>query len=66
MKRLLLMLLPLAVLCCGKGEEQQTGDALGVPRSVALHDAAETSLVFQWKKVEGAKGYNWELNEKEL
>ena len=65
MKRLLLMLLPLAVLCCGKGEEQQTGDALGVPRSVALHDAAETSLVFQWKKVEGAKGYNWELNEKE-
>ena len=34
---------------------------LEIPQNVVLHSAAETSLTFQWKAVEGAEHYGWKL-----
>ncbi len=42
-------------------EQQQGGDALGVPQGLVLHSATETSLAFQWGSVEGAEGYRYKV-----
>lgn len=56
------VLIPLAVLACGKGGDDTPGDVqLAVPENVTLHKAEETSLTFQWNPVEGAKSYDWRL-----
>lgn len=66
MKRLIILLLPLALFACSKKNHTVDGPVdLTVPENVVLHDATETSLTFQWKTVKNATGYNWELTEKE-
>lgn len=66
MKRLILLLLPLALFACSKHSQPVDGPVeLTVPTGVSLHGATETSLTFQWKVVNNATGYNWQLNEKE-
>ena len=66
MKRLVLLILPLALFACSKKSHTVDGSVdLIVPENVVLHDATETSLTFQWKTVKDATGYNWVLNEKE-
>jgi len=66
MKRLILLLLPLALFACSKHSQPVDGPVeLTVPTGVSLHGATETSLTFQWKVVKNATGYNWELTEKE-
>ena len=63
MKRLILLLIPLAAVCCGKnGEgEEDFPERLLAPVNVVLHDATETSLTFQWDMVVGATAYGWLL-----
>lgn len=63
MKRLILLLIPLAAVCCGKnGEgEEDFPERLLAPVNVVLHDATETSLTFQWDMVVGATAYDWLL-----
>ena len=66
MKKLIILLLPLALFACSKKNHTVDGPVdLTVPENVVLHDATETSLTFQWKTVKDATGYNWVLNEKE-
>ena len=60
------LLLPLALLSCGKtpeasGETPGGETTLAVPADVRLHSATETSLTFQWKAVAGAQSYLWKL-----
>ena len=66
MKRILLLLLSLAIFACSKTGNTVDGPVeLTVPTGVSLHGATETSLTFQWKVVKNATGYNWVLTEKE-
>ena len=62
-KRLLLFLLPLAVLlsCEPKDEPELISIPLTVPENVVLHSATDNSLTFQWSPVYGATGYSWWL-----
>jgi len=65
MKRLLLLLLPLAIFACSKKNHTVDGPVeLAVPTGVELKGSTETSLTFQWKVVKDATGYNWTLDEK--
>ena len=50
----------MAFSCHGGGDDPATVP-LDKPGSLALHSATATSLVFQWKSVEGAVSYNWKL-----
>ncbi|MBO4434295.1 MAG: fibronectin type III domain-containing protein [Bacteroidales bacterium] len=66
MKRLILLLLPLALLACSKTGHTVDGPVdLTVPTNLEIKGVTETSLIFQWKTVKNATGYNWVLTEKE-
>lgn len=56
-----MLVFSLLLFACGKQVTPQDDPVPGVPQNVALHNAEETSLTFQWDPVEGATGYAWRL-----
>ena len=62
MKRLLLLLLPLALFSCSKAPDGvDSAGAPAVPHNLKCHNATDGSLTFQWGAVEGATSYEWKL-----
>lgn len=57
------ILLPLVLLSCGKGPEEEGEIVIPLwpPENVRLHKATNTSLTFQWDPVVGATSYGWQL-----
>ncbi len=51
--------------CNKNAEDPETPETktLGVPQSVTLSNAGETSLSFSWKAVDGAESYFWRLTK---
>lgn len=59
------LLATLLVIACGKPADDTTPGLvdLDVPTNLALHNATDNSLTFQWSAVEGANGYEWNLTQ---
>lgn len=62
MKKLLLLILPLAIVSCSKAPDGDTpAGAPAVPQNLKCHSSTDNSLTFQWTAVEGATSYEWKL-----
>ena len=55
----------LATACNKPDDTPDTPKELPAPQNLVLHGSTETSLTFQWSKVEGATSYIWALGSEE-